>query len=126
MYHSARNPLHKVTYKSEHVETAKSPGQRKLHKALLRYHDPKNWPQLRDALQQMGRADLIGDGAHQLVPRHQPETPQDYRAPRRKNSGPAHQRRTGGKRILTQHTGLPPRADGSRGKRRKNRPGKDI
>jgi uncharacterized radical SAM protein YgiQ len=126
MYHSAKNPLRKVTYKSEGVESAKSPEQRKLHKALLRYHDPKNWPQLRAALKQMGRADLIGHGAHQLVPPHQPETDQDYRAPRRKNTEQAHGRRTRGQRMLTQHTGLPPRADGSRRKRRKNRPGKDA
>jgi uncharacterized radical SAM protein YgiQ len=126
MYHSDKNPLHRVTYKSERVENARSPGQRKLHKALLRYHDPQNWPQLRAALRHMGRADLIGSGAHQLIPKQQPEASQDYRAPRRKNTGQAHQRRTRGKRIQTQHTGLPPRVDGSSRKRRKKRPGKDA
>jgi hypothetical protein len=55
----------------------------------------------------MGRADLIGSGPHQLVPHDQPDTGRDYRAPRRKNSGAAHQRRVRG-RLLTQHTGLPP------------------
>ena len=45
---------------------------RRLHKAFLRYHDPDNWPLLREALRRMGRADLIGNGAHQLVPLHQP------------------------------------------------------
>ena len=33
---------------------------RRLHKAFLRYHDPDNWPVLREALRRMGRADLIG------------------------------------------------------------------
>ena len=44
MYHSGKNPLRKITYKSEGVETVKSPEKRRLHKALLRYHDPANWP----------------------------------------------------------------------------------
>ena len=46
--------------------------QRRLHKAFLRYHDPENWPLLREALQRMGRADLIGNGKHHLVPAFQP------------------------------------------------------
>ena len=90
------------------------PEQRRLHKAFLRYHDPVNWPILRDALRQMGREDLIGDGEQQLIPRTQPEGG-DYRAPRRKNSAKSHQRRKQGGRAKTQHTGLPPRDDGSRG-----------
>ena len=39
---------------------------------FLRYHDPDNWPLLRDTLKPMGRADLIGPGKHQLVPNWQP------------------------------------------------------
>jgi hypothetical protein len=77
---------------------------------LLRYHDPRNWQLLFDALTKMGRADLIGDGKHQLIPKDQPEDTSAYKAPRRKNSAGAHQRRTRGKKILTQHTGLPPRS----------------
>jgi hypothetical protein len=46
--------------------------QRKLHKAFLRYHDPANWPLLREALKEMGRADLIGNGKKQLIPAWQP------------------------------------------------------
>ena len=45
---------------------------RRLHKAFLRYHDANNWPVLREALRRMGRADLIGNGKHQLIPRFQP------------------------------------------------------
>ena len=87
----------------------KDPEQRKLHKAFLRYHDPKHWPMLRETLKRMGRADLIGDGEHQLIPKDQPRGDHDYHAPRRKNSESAHTRRKSGKKILTQHTGLPPR-----------------
>ncbi len=109
MYRTGKNPLHRVTYKSEPVESVKSPEQRKLHKALLRYHDPNNWPLLREALKKMGRTDLIGDGKHQLIPKEQPEDNKAYQAPRRKNTERAHKKRTRGKKVLTQHTGLPPR-----------------
>ncbi len=106
MYHSGKNPLHKVTYKSEKVAITKTEEQRRLHKAFLRYHDANNWPLLREALQNMGRSDLIGDGEHQLIPAYQPKT-SGYQSPRRKNSTPA---KTQNKRpLLTQHTGLPPR-----------------
>ena len=109
MYQTGKNPLKKVSYKSETVAAVKDPAQRALHKAFLRYHDPDNWPLLREALGNMGRADLIGDARHQLIPRHQPDDKSAYRSPRRKNSATAHQRRTRGKKALTQHTGLPPR-----------------
>jgi uncharacterized radical SAM protein YgiQ len=68
MYHSRKNPLHKVTADSEVVETARSGKIRRMHKAFLRYQDPANWPILREALQGMGRADLIGNGDKHLVP----------------------------------------------------------
>ena len=68
MYHSGKNPLHKVTEDSEVVETAKSGKTRKLHKAFLRYYDPENWPTLREGLKRMGRGDLIGNGERHLVP----------------------------------------------------------
>jgi hypothetical protein len=61
----------------------------------------------------MGRADLIGDADKQLIPKNQPKSSDDYHAPRRKNSGSAHTRRTAGKKMLTQHTGLPPRDTGT-------------
>ena len=68
MYHTGKNPLHKVTEDSEEVITAKSGKTRKFHKALLRYYDPENWPVLREGLKRMGRADLIGNGERHLVP----------------------------------------------------------
>jgi uncharacterized radical SAM protein YgiQ len=73
MYHSGVNPLRGVRRGgSEKVETVKGLRQRRLHKAFLRYHDPENWPLLRETLKRMGRADLIGSGKHQLVPSWQP------------------------------------------------------
>ena len=109
MYQTGKNPLKKVTYKSDPVEAVKDPEQRKLHKAFLRYHDPKNWQLLHAALVRMGRPDLIGDGKHQLIPKQQPDAQKTWQAPRRKNTQAAHQRRTRKGKVLTQHTGLPPR-----------------
>ncbi len=68
MYYSAKNPLKKVNHRSEKVRVIDKPEQRKLHKALLRYHDPENWPLIRQALKNMGRQDLIGSAKAQLVP----------------------------------------------------------
>jgi uncharacterized radical SAM protein YgiQ len=73
MYHSGKNPLRRVTRTSEEVAVPKGLRVRRLHKAFLRYHDPSNWPMLRAALKRMRRADLIGNGKHQLVPRFQPK-----------------------------------------------------
>ena len=73
MYHTGVNPLRGVRHGgSDKVEAIKGLKQRRLHKAFLRYHDPDNWPILREALKQMGRADLIGSRPDQLVPSYQP------------------------------------------------------
>jgi hypothetical protein len=50
------------------VFSARSREQRRLHKALLRYHDEANWDLLRAALVAMKRSDLIGSGEGKLVP----------------------------------------------------------
>jgi radical SAM superfamily enzyme YgiQ (UPF0313 family) len=99
MYYSGKNPLRKVSTTSETVATAKGLRQRRLHKAFLRYHDPENWPLLRKALQQMGRADLIGNSKHQLIPTWQPKG----------TGGQSAGLRKGGKAqpFLTKHTELP-------------------
>lgn len=72
MYHSGKNPLRKVTADSDDVPIPKAGGVRRLHKAFIRYHDPNNWPMLREALKKMGRADLIGNSKKHLVPAFQP------------------------------------------------------
>jgi uncharacterized radical SAM protein YgiQ len=96
MYHSGKNPLRKVTRESETVTVARGLRIRRLHKAFLRYHDPKNWPMLRAALKRMGRSDLIGPGKHCLVPARQPGSNRPVRNTK------------AGRPFLTQHTGLPP------------------
>jgi len=72
MYHSGKNPLRKVTADSDDVPIPKAGNVRKLHKAFIRYHDPNNWPMLREALIKMGREDLIGNGKQHLIPAWQP------------------------------------------------------
>jgi uncharacterized radical SAM protein YgiQ len=86
MYHSGRNPLGRITRESETVDIVRGDRRRRLHKAFLRYHDPNNWPLLREALKTMGRADLIGNGKRHLIPFHQPQTDGSYTSVRRKNS----------------------------------------
>ena len=131
MYHSGKNPLRRVTRGSEEVVIPKGIKVRRLHKAFLRYHDPENWPLLRDALKRMGRADLIGNGKHHLIPSYQPlgtGRPAVAHAPARPNaarpnaarpgtarpvvtrpatSQPAPARPLPGRPFRTQHTGLP-------------------
>jgi hypothetical protein len=172
MYHSGMNPLKGISRhasadgrKGERVDIVKGEKRRRLHKAFLRYHDPNNWPLLREALMAMGRRDLIGNGPNHLIPTYQPVTDGTYESARRKNStkagtrtsvvtvgrvqrndgsgstatpdprkAPARQgasvqdterdprdlpklsgktRQPARGQILTQHTGLPPRATGA-------------
>jgi uncharacterized radical SAM protein YgiQ len=131
MYHTGKNPLKGISRdpaRGEAVDIVRGERRRRLHKAFLRYHDANNWPLLREALKAMGRADLIGNGKHHLIPSYQPITDGSYESARRKNSTSAS---TGAKpapkaaaprkgQILTQHTGLPPRVTGAA----RARPGK--
>ncbi|GAA4421031.1 YgiQ family radical SAM protein [Acidovorax lacteus] len=148
MYHSGLNPLKGIhrDERGEKVDIVRGEKRRRLHKAFLRYHDPNNWPLLREALKAMGRADLIGNGKQHLIPTFQPLTDGSYQSARRKNStagggGLGYTTNKDGKavalrprtqalneprgdvrfrtsepqpgRLLTQHTGLPPRNTGA-------------
>jgi len=107
MWHTGKNPLRKVTRDSETVIVPKGHAQRRLHKALLRYHDANNWPMIREALKRMGRVDLIGNAKHQLVPAWQPAGTGGMPARDALPTARVAQRARPG-RVLTQHTGLPP------------------
>jgi hypothetical protein len=109
MWHTGLNPLHRISRDGEQVIVPKGAAQRRLHKALLRYHDANNWPLIRETLKRMGRADLIGNGKQHLVPAWQPAgtgglpatpaaTPTAARSARAPRPGA----------FRTQHTGLPP------------------
>jgi gamma-glutamyltranspeptidase len=75
MYHSGKNPLKRVGRDSEAVDIVRGDKRRRLHKAFLRYHDPNNWPLLREALKAMGHAPIVAApdstdfGSAQLVAR---------------------------------------------------------
>ncbi|MDH2272834.1 YgiQ family radical SAM protein [Moraxella porci] len=135
MYYSAKNPLAKVSRTSEDVDIVKGEKRRRLHKAFLRYHDPNNWELLRAALKEMGRSDLIGNSKQHLIPTYQPAGTGSYQSARKKNSsangdsikrtgnaatkgaksqnqGKSQHRQPPKGRVLTQHTGLPPRKTG--------------
>jgi uncharacterized radical SAM protein YgiQ len=110
MYHTDLNPLKgisRIEGRAEKVDVVRGDRRRRLHKAFLRWHDPNNWPLLREALKTLGRADLIGNGKHHLIPTYQPAVDGSYTSARRKNSTPPQAVKG---RLLTQHTGLPPRA----------------
>jgi uncharacterized radical SAM protein YgiQ len=104
MFHSGKNPLRRVTRGSEEVFIPKGIKVRRLHKAFLRYHDPDNWPLLREALKRMGRADLIGNGARHLIPAYQPVASSRGRT------------RAATLPFRTQHTGLPKSGRANAGK----------
>lgn len=97
MYYSETNPLKRVKYKQrEDIPVAKGERQRRLHKALLRYHDPANWPIIREALISMGKKHLIGDKPGCLIPAED----LDSKTPaQRRRSG-----RHGANRFATKHT----------------------
>ena len=139
MYHSGKNPLKRVSRSSEDVVIPKGIKVRRLHKALLRYHDPENWPLLRDALKRMGRADLIGNGKHHLIPAYQPvgtgmrlgvlptRPGSPPRGERRARPGAAAPRAGGGAPraplpFRTQHTGLPKSGTGKTARKPRGRP----
>ncbi len=90
MFHAERNPLKRLAGGGEPVAVVRKGRQRRLHKALLRWHDPANWPLIREALRAMGRQDLIGYGPKALVP------PVDPPERGEKKSGAA-RRRIGGR-----------------------------
>jgi len=104
MYHTGRNPLKGIHRdRGEAVTSPKGLKQRRLHKAFLRYHDPENWPLLREALKRMGRSELIGNGKRHLIPSWQP-TGTGASGGEGARIGRKHRAQI----FLTQHTGPPP------------------
>ncbi|MFM5112777.1 YgiQ family radical SAM protein [Aeromonas hydrophila] len=84
MYYTEKNPLNKVSRQGGDVFVVKGERRRRLHKALLRYHDPAGWPMIREALLEMGKSHLIGNGPDCLVP---PEGRGEAKAERSRSKG---------------------------------------
>ena len=100
MYHTEIDTLHKVKKSNEKVPIARGERERRLHKAILRYHDPANWKLIRHSLKEMGLSKLIGHGENHLVP---PASANEEKMIQRNGKG-----HKGGKgqRALSRHTGL--------------------
>ncbi|WP_323931579.1 YgiQ family radical SAM protein [Aeromonas caviae] len=99
MYYTEKNPLNKVSRQGGDVFVVKGERRRRLHKALLRYHDPAGWPMIREALLEMGKGHLIGNGPDCLVP---PEG----RGELKDKGGAERSRSKGLKPALTRHSNI--------------------
>lgn len=95
MYYTELNSLKNLKGNSDHIAVPKGERQRRLHKALLRYHDPAGWPLIREALRKMGLSKLIGKGKGCLVPEEGRDEHKGKPKP-------------GGQVALTKHTGMNP------------------
>ncbi|MEI8643462.1 YgiQ family radical SAM protein [Pseudoalteromonas sp. Hal040] len=94
IYHTEMNSLRNIKNNIEQVPVPKGARQRRLHKAILRYHDPAGWPMIREALKKMGKANLIGKGPNCLVPEEG------------RNEKVAQGKGGKGRAALTRHTGF--------------------
>ncbi|MCC7421581.1 MAG: YgiQ family radical SAM protein [Planctomycetaceae bacterium] len=74
MYHTGLDPF---TKKPVHI--AKHLRDRKLQRALLQFFKPENYFEVRKALEQAKRQDLIGFGCDALIPPHPPREALDRR-----------------------------------------------
>ncbi|MCE9526225.1 MAG: YgiQ family radical SAM protein, partial [Planctomycetales bacterium] len=68
MYYTGIDPFTKKP-----VYIARQLRDRKLQRALLQFFKPENYFEVRDALQQAKRTDLIGDGCDSLIPSKPPK-----------------------------------------------------
>jgi uncharacterized radical SAM protein YgiQ len=108
LYHTEINSLKNVKKNSDTVAVPKGTIQRRLHKAILRYHDPANWPMLRQAFTKMGLArKLIGSKPDCLVPH---ETRGEQNLQHYKNNGKGKNNASGKKTSPGQRS-----AEGNRG-----------
>lgn len=106
IYHTEMNSLRNIKNNKDEVPVPKGARQRRLHKAILRYHDPSGWPIIREALRKMGMANLIGKAPHHLVP---PESREEKRSSGKgngkyQNAKPGAAKK-GGRPALSRHTG---------------------
>jgi uncharacterized radical SAM protein YgiQ len=74
MYHTGRDP-----FTRQPVAVAKHLRDRKLQRALMQFFKPENYFEVRRALEQVGRQDLIGGGCDCLIPAQPPKEALDSR-----------------------------------------------
>lgn len=74
MYYTGMDPFTKKP-----VYIAKALNDRKLQRALMQFFKPENYFEVRDALRQANRTDLIGDGCDSLIPSRPPREAMESR-----------------------------------------------
>ncbi|MCK6544760.1 YgiQ family radical SAM protein [Myxococcota bacterium] len=111
MYHTGYDPL---TMKRVYV--AKALGDRKMQRALLQFFKPENYFEVRKALLDAGRRDLIGNGCDALIPEH---APREALEKRRRDAERAMTEQTSGDHIRSRPGAgyRPHRKSGARRKR---------
>lgn len=67
MYYTGMDPFTKKP-----VYIAKAMKERKMQRALMQFFKPENYFEVREALREVGRMDLIGDGCDSLIPSKPP------------------------------------------------------
>jgi Domain of unknown function (DUF3362) len=122
MYYTGIDPFTKqAVYVAQHLR------DRKLQRALLQYFKPENYFEVRKALEQAGRQDLIGSGCDALIPANPP--PEALRARRQRANEAArgdhyHTVANPAKEERAGERGLPNRGYRPGRKSAKRRPGK--
>jgi hypothetical protein len=83
MYYTGIDPFtKKPVYVAQHLR------DRKLQRALMQFFKPENYFEVRKALEQAGRQDLIGSGCDCLIPARPPK--EAIEARRRRANDPDH------------------------------------
>jgi len=114
MYYTGIEPMSR-----QPVSVAQHLGDRKLQRALLQFFKPENYFEVRKALEQAGRQDLIGPGCDCLIPAHPPREALDKRrAQANKNLRPNRERPATQRNESQQGVGYRPHRKGARRKPR--------
>ena len=92
MYYTGIDPFTK-----QEVYVARDLRDRKLQRALMQFFKPENYFEVREALDQAGRTDLIGSGCDCLIPAQPPKEAIEARQASGQRRGPLPQRRQPGK-----------------------------
>ncbi len=79
MYYTGIDPI-----SGEEVYVPHGARQRRLQRALLQYFKPENYADVRAALEEAGRPDLIGDGSDCLIPSRPPKVSAARKPPPRR------------------------------------------
>ena len=82
MYHTGLDPM-----TGEEVYVPRGTRERRWQRALLQFFKPENDADVREALTQAGREDLIGDGPDALIPRQPPAQARRTKGDSRRGDG---------------------------------------